>query len=126
MSSTQVKILVPGNHLMAGLLGQRDELLRLIEDAFGGVRIVVRGNEISIDGDESERVGRLFEELVLLLQSGQGLDPSQVGRTIDMVKEDVRPSEVLTPSCCDPHGAGRSDRRRQDRSSTPTPSPRTS
>ena len=29
-----VKILVPGNHLMVGLLGQRDELLRLVE---GGV-----------------------------------------------------------------------------------------
>ena len=96
MSATQVKILVPGNHLMAGLLGQRDEMLRLIEDAFGGSRIVVRGNEISIDGEEAERVGRLFEELVLLLESGQGLDPTQLGRTIDMVRRDVSPSEVLT------------------------------
>ena len=95
MSSTQVKILVPGNHLMAGLLGQRDELLRLVEEAFSGAHIIVRGNEISIDGEEAERVGRLFEELVLLLQSGQGLDTTQVGRTIDMVKDDVRPSEVL-------------------------------
>ena len=56
----------------------------------------VRGNEISIDGDDAERVGRLFEELVLLLESGQGLDPTQVARTIDMVNDDVRPSEVLT------------------------------
>jgi phosphate starvation-inducible PhoH-like protein len=32
--TTAVKILVPGNHLMVGLLGQRDELLRMIEDAF--------------------------------------------------------------------------------------------
>ena len=93
---SSVKILVPGNHLMASLLGHRDELLRIIESAFGGARIVVRGNEISIDGDEAERVGQLFEELVLLLESGQGLDSTQVGRTIDMVKADVRPSEVLT------------------------------
>ena len=50
MAGTQVKILVPGNHLMAGLLGQRDELLRLVEGAFDDVRIAVRGNEISIDG----------------------------------------------------------------------------
>jgi phosphate starvation-inducible PhoH-like protein len=96
VSSTQVKILVPGNHLMAGLLGQRDELLRLVEEAFSGAHIVVRGNEISIDGEDAERVGRLFEELVLLLQSGQGLDLIEVARTIDMVKDDVRPSEVLT------------------------------
>ena len=30
VAATPVKILVPGNHLMAGLLGQRDELLRQI------------------------------------------------------------------------------------------------
>jgi phosphate starvation-inducible PhoH-like protein len=94
--STQVKILVPGNHLMAGLLGQRDELLRLVEQAFAGVRIVVRGNEISLEGEDAERVGRLFEELILLLESGQGLDATQVGRSIDMLHDDVRPSEVLT------------------------------
>ena len=98
MALTQIKILVPGNHLMVGLLGQRDELLRLIEEAFGGTEIHVRGNEITISGDESEagRVGHLFEELVTLLEQGQALDVAHVGRTIDMVKADERPSEVLT------------------------------
>jgi phosphate starvation-inducible PhoH-like protein len=91
-----VNILVPDNHLMVGLLGQHDELLHLIEEAFAGARIVVRGNEISIEGDEAERIGRLFEELVLLLEHGQGVDASDLGRTIAMVKADVRPSEVLT------------------------------
>ncbi len=51
MAGTPVKILVPGNHLMAGLLGQRDELLRLIEDAFPDVHIAVRGNEVTVDGE---------------------------------------------------------------------------
>ncbi|MGQ0522006.1 MAG: PhoH family protein [Actinomycetota bacterium] len=96
MSSTQVKILVPGNHLMVGLLGQRDELLRLIEESFGGTTIHARGNEISIDGEDAERVGKLFEELVVLLEQGQFLDLVNVARTIDMVKADERPSEVLT------------------------------
>jgi phosphate starvation-inducible PhoH-like protein len=94
--STQVKILVPGNHLMVGLLGQRDELLKLVEGAFGGARIFVRGNEITVDGEDAERVGRLFEELVVLLEQGHRLDPVNVGRTIDMVKADERPSEVLS------------------------------
>ena len=49
MAGTPVKILVPGNHLMAGLLGQRDELLRLIEGAFPDVRIAVRGNEVTVE-----------------------------------------------------------------------------
>ena len=96
MSATDVKILVPGNHLMVGLLGQRDELLRLVEAAFGGAEIHVRGNEISVAGNEAERVGRLFEELVLLLEAGQTLDPLNVGRTIDMIRADERPSEVMS------------------------------
>ncbi len=96
MSPVDVKILVPGNHLMGGLLGQRDELLRLIEVAFAGVEIHVRGNEITIAGPEAQRVGKLFEELVVLLELGQTLDAAKVGRTIEMVKADERPTEVLT------------------------------
>ncbi|MGH9208224.1 MAG: PhoH family protein, partial [Acidimicrobiales bacterium] len=95
MPSTQVKILVPGNHLMVGLLGQHDELLCLVEDAFSGTKIHVRGNEITVEGEEAERVGHLFEELVLMLEKGHGLDVPKLGRTIDMVKADESPSEVL-------------------------------
>jgi len=94
--STDVKILVPGNHLMVGLLGQRDELLRLIEATFPSTEIHVRGNEISVAGESAELVGKLFEELVLLLEKGHALDDANVRRTIDMVREDERPSEVLT------------------------------
>ena len=102
MAGTPVKILVPGIHLMAGLLGQRDELLRQIEDAFPDVRIAVRGNEVSIEAVDADRAGSadrvasLFQELIILLESGQGLDPVQLTRTIDMMHDDVRPSEVLT------------------------------
>jgi phosphate starvation-inducible PhoH-like protein len=96
-SPTQVKILVPGNHLMVGLLGQRDELLRLIEAAFP-VEIHVRGNEITVTGEEAEaeRVGRLFEEMVILLEQGHSLDREGVGRSIEMLKADQRPTDVFT------------------------------
>jgi phosphate starvation-inducible PhoH-like protein len=96
-ATTQVKILVPGNHLMVGLLGQRDELLRIVENAFP-VSIHVRGNEITVTGDEveTERVGRLFEELVVLLQLGHELDRDNLGRSIAMLKADQSPTEVLT------------------------------
>jgi len=97
VASTSVKILVPGNHLMAGLLGQRDEFLRQVEAAFSDrAHIHVRGNEISIEGPEAERAGKLFEELVLLLERGHALDEAYIGRTIEMVMADERPSEVLT------------------------------
>ncbi|HEX9993897.1 MAG TPA: PhoH family protein [Acidimicrobiales bacterium] len=95
MPTTSAKITVPGNHLMVGLLGHRDELLRLVEAAFDA-HILVRGNEITVEGDDAAKVARLFEELVTLLQSGHALDPANVNRTIDMVKADERPSEVLT------------------------------
>jgi len=94
---TQVKVLVPGDHHMVELLGQRDELLRLIESSFP-VTIHVRGNEITVTGEEAhpERVGVLFEELVLLLERGHTLDPEVVRRTVQMIERDIRPSEVLT------------------------------
>ena len=96
VESSPVKILVPGNHLMAGLLGQQDEFLRLVEDENPGAHISVRGNEITIGGDDAERIGRLFEEMIIVLEAGQTLDSAQVRRTIDMMHDDVRPSEVLT------------------------------
>jgi phosphate starvation-inducible PhoH-like protein len=88
---------VAGNHLMTELLGPHDELLRIVEDAFP-VSIHVRGNQISITGpaDEANRVGRLFEELVLVLESGQPIDRDGVARSIDMLRAEVRPSEVLS------------------------------
>jgi phosphate starvation-inducible PhoH-like protein len=96
-STTQIKVLVPGNHLMVDLLGQRDELLRLIESSFP-VEIHVRGNEITVAGApaDAERVARLFEELVVLLEQGHELDRDAVGRTVQMVKQDQRPTAVLT------------------------------
>ncbi len=90
-------MLVPGDHHMVELLGERDELLRLVEASFP-VTIHVRGNEITVTGDEvaATRVGALFEELVLLLGRGHTLDPEVVRRTVRMVERDERPSEVLT------------------------------
>jgi phosphate starvation-inducible PhoH-like protein len=94
---TQVKILVPGSQPMVALLGQRDELLKLVESAFAS-EIHVRGNEITITGEEHDvdRVALLFEELLEILNQGHGLTAESVGKTIDMIKEDqARPSEVL-------------------------------
>jgi phosphate starvation-inducible PhoH-like protein len=81
---------------MTGLLGHRDELLKQIERSFPATDIRVRGNEISIGGPEAEEVGRLFEELVLLLQQGQPIDSADLSRSIDMVRAAERPSKVLS------------------------------
>ena len=86
---------VANTHLMSGLLGPRDEHLRVVERAYPNSRIRVQGNQISVDGPDAATVLRLFDELVLVLESGQALDPAKIARTIDMVGEDLRPSEVL-------------------------------
>ncbi|MEA2432714.1 MAG: phosphate starvation-inducible protein PhoH [Actinomycetota bacterium] len=96
-TTTQVKILVPGHHDMIQLVGQRDELLKIIEGAFA-TRILVRGNEIILTGEskETERVSKLFEELINLMERGQILTSEAVGRSIEMIKGDTgSPSDVL-------------------------------
>ncbi|NNC79450.1 MAG: PhoH family protein [Acidimicrobiales bacterium] len=80
---------------MVGLLGERDQYLRVIEDRFPATSLHVRGNQISISGDKAEEAGKVVEELVLMLESGQRLDQRTVSRTVDMVSDDERPSEVF-------------------------------
>lgn len=87
--------LVPNTHLMAALLGHRDVHLRQIEAAFRTERISVKGNLIKVEGPQAARVVQLFDELVLLLESGQHLDDAKLTRSIDMARQDLRPSEVL-------------------------------
>ncbi len=89
-------VLVPGNHLMTGLLGQGDQFLRSAERAFPDTTVLVRGNEINIDGPDSATMARLFREWIVLLESGEILDLAGVERTIDMVRSDINPSDVLT------------------------------
>ena len=100
-----MKILVPGHQSMVALLGQRDAFLKLIEAAFRS-DILVRGNEITIQGpaDETERVAQIFEELLELLERGHDLSEDSVSQAISMVAGGVvepgdesapRPSEVL-------------------------------
>jgi phosphate starvation-inducible PhoH-like protein len=93
-------VLVPGDHSMVSLLGTRDELLKLIEAAFEST-VFVRGNEITITGEQAdaERVARLFEELITLLERGDALTADTVGRSIDIIRGDedggARPSQVF-------------------------------
>ncbi len=100
-SDTDVRVRVPSNHVMVELLGNRDVHLRRVEDAFTRARLVARGNEIDITGDERE-VGLariVLDELLVLVQEGQSLDGDRVERVIEMVKADVpKPSGVFTDS----------------------------
>jgi phosphate starvation-inducible PhoH-like protein len=98
---TEARVRVPSNHLMVELLGPRDVHLRRVEDAFDGARLIARGNEIDITGNDREiaLAHTVLDELLVLVQEGQSLDADRVDRVIDMVKSDVpRPSGVFTDS----------------------------
>ncbi len=95
LMSSAVKILVPGNHLMVGLLGERDRYMRVVEDAFDA-EIHVRGNEISVEGDDAATAARVIEDLVVVLESGQVIEPAVVARAIDMVRDDTSAADILT------------------------------
>ncbi|MBT5755273.1 MAG: PhoH family protein [Acidimicrobiaceae bacterium] len=96
MTIAPVRLTVPGNHLMPGLLGQSDEWLEAIEKRFPETDIFVRGNEITVSGTQADTVARLFEEMIMLLQRGLSIDASNLRLSIDMVAADENPSDVLT------------------------------
>ena len=77
------------------VLGHHDELIRLIEDQFVS-DILVRGNQIKIKGpaEEVETIANVFDELIKLVEAGSEVSSASVHKTIEMIKEDVVPSEV--------------------------------
>ncbi len=95
MPEQTVTIHVAGNHLMTSLLGERDAYLRVVEERFPNTALHVRGNQVTIAGENAEKAGKVVEELVLMLESGQPLDARIVTRTVDLVEANERPSEVF-------------------------------
>ncbi|MDZ4064814.1 MAG: PhoH family protein, partial [Coriobacteriia bacterium] len=67
MEPTQIRLVVPPELNMTELLGQGDDLLRVIEDRFES-QISVRGNQITITGlpTEGQTVSSLFAEMITL------------------------------------------------------------
>ncbi|SCD39380.1 phosphate starvation-inducible protein PhoH [Streptomyces sp. DvalAA-14] len=102
---------VPAKHPMVTVLGSGDALLRVIERAFPTVDIHVRGNEISVAGDATEvaLVQRLFDEMMLVLRTGQPLTEDAVERSVAMLRADgtagaETPAQVLTQNILSSRG----------------------
>lgn len=94
----EIKIRVPPNLSMVDLVGHTDEWLKIIESSFTS-SILVRGNEITITGEEeeAERASRLFKELIVLLEKGHQLSADNIRVSINMIKEEQGlPSKVFS------------------------------
>ncbi|WP_121059377.1 PhoH family protein [Microbacterium telephonicum] len=91
---------------MVQLLGPQDRLLRVVEREHPAVQVHVRGNEITLTGDEDAvaAANGLVDELIALARSGQGLDPADVHASSRIIDAGMRPSEVLGESILSSRG----------------------
>jgi phosphate starvation-inducible PhoH-like protein len=85
------------------LFGMHDENLKLIRDAFP-VRIIVRGNEITLSGESAHvsSLCKLFKELQSISQRGHLLHSSEVKYAIKMIKQngDVNLTSIFEEAIC--------------------------
>ena len=94
---TQVRLVAPADMNMVELLGESDNLLKLVEEQFES-DITVRGNEITVTGDsvEAQAVSAVFTELFDLVQAGESLTVDSIDRVIDALRRsECSPSSVF-------------------------------
>ncbi|MFB7370526.1 PhoH family protein [Streptomyces sp. NPDC056222] len=112
---TRAHFTVPAKHPMVTVLGSGDALLRVIEKAFPKADIHVRGNQVSAVGEAAEvaLIQRLFDEMMLVLRTGQPMTEDAVERSIAMLRASENgkaeagqetPAEVLTQNILSSRG----------------------
>jgi phosphate starvation-inducible PhoH-like protein len=93
-------ITVPNAIPMVAVVGPHDANLRTIEAAFPSVNITVRGNEITLRGphDDCAKLENLFNELMVVIRSGNIVNVDAVSRAIEMLehKPADHPAEVMS------------------------------
>lgn len=86
------------NHSIAELLGDRDKLIKIIEQEYN-VDIFVLGNDIEIVGKNKnvQKVVKLLNELTLQINIGQKIDSQRVGDSIKIMedKSTLKPHEIF-------------------------------
>ncbi len=93
-------IVIPSSLTPISVAGVGDELIRTVEKEIPEAGITLRGNEIQVTGDkEAINLARnLFEEMFVVLRSGQVLTPDVITRSVALLRGTTgeRPSDVLT------------------------------
>ena len=83
---TQITLTAPESVNMALVVGQADELLHLVQDAFSA-RITVRGDTIVLEGDPTEvqSLTALFSDLIKVAEAREEPTPDYVRRAIALL-----------------------------------------
>jgi len=103
LSPTKQKINLEfiNNHSISEILGDRDELIKLIERKYN-VEVFVLGNDIEIIGKTRnvKEVANLIRELTLQVNLGQDISKEKVSDSINIMdnKSDLKPHQVFSES----------------------------
>ncbi len=100
-------IVVPPSQPMVAVIGPGDALLHVIERSFATVDVLVRGNEVRLDGPAADvaLIELLVAEMLAVLRTGQALSPDAVERSIAMLRgEGGSPASVLTANILSSRG----------------------
>lgn len=95
---TKTTLEIPTSATMVSVLGPSDEYLRLVEQAFPDVDVLVRGNQVTLEGEASSvaLIDTLFAEMLAMLRTGGAITPEWVERSVSLLRSGTRPSELLT------------------------------
>ncbi|ROS74131.1 phosphate starvation-inducible PhoH-like protein [Curtobacterium sp. PhB130] len=82
---------------MVQLLGPQDRLLKTVERQYPGVRVLVRGNEVTLTGPERDvaRARALVDELVGMVKRGQDIGQGDIPTSARIIDEERSPSDVF-------------------------------
>ena len=87
------------NHSISEILGDRDELIKLIERKYN-VGVFVLGNDIEITGKTKnvKEVAKLIRELTLQVNLGQDINKEKVSDSINIMenKSDLKPHQIFS------------------------------
>ena len=103
MSPTKHKINLEftGGHTIAELLGDRDELIKMIERKYN-VEVFILGDDVEISGKTKnvKEVSRLIKDLALQVNLGQNISREKVSDSIKIIENspDMKPHQVFKDS----------------------------
>jgi len=88
------------------LFGTEDNLLKSIEALHPNVSVLVRGNAISISGQEAEcfAAKKLIDEAIKLVETGHQIAPADIHRSARMIEQEVSPAQMLSQSILSSRG----------------------
>jgi len=92
---------------MVRLLGPQDRLLSTIEKRYPGVDVLVRGNQIVLEGPTAEVAAsrELIEELILMVRDGVDLGPTEVTQSARILEQKSgKPAELLSQAILNARG----------------------